>query len=119
MQLGIRSRFQANITEDGAIVLNARLFGDIIRKMPDDMIVFEADDKMMVSVTCGDADFPSWASAPTTSPSCPTWRTILLHLKQNVLKGMIGGTSFAVSTNETASSTPAPCSRSATASSPW
>ena len=57
MQLGIRSRFLADIIEEGEIVLNARLFGDIIRKMPDDVIVFSADEKMMVSVTCGAADF--------------------------------------------------------------
>ena len=102
MQLGIRSRFQANITEDGAIVLNARLFGDIIRKMPDDMIVFEADDKMMVSVTCGDADFHILGLSANDFPELPDVEDdFTCTMKQNVLKGMIGGTSFAVSTNET------------------
>ena len=102
MQLGIRSRFQANITEDGAIVLNARLFGDIIRKMPDDMIVFEADDKMMVSVTCGDADFHILGLSANDFPELPDVEDdFTCTMKQNVLKAMIGGTSFAVSTNET------------------
>lgn len=101
MQLGIRSRFQANITEDGAIVLNARLFGDIIRKMPDDMIVFESDDKMMVSVTCGDADFHILGLNAGDFPELPAVEDdFTCTIQQNVLKAMISGTSFAVSTNE-------------------
>ena len=57
MQTGIRTNVFANVVEGGDIVLNARLFGDIIRRMPDDMITFTADEKMMVHVSCGDADF--------------------------------------------------------------
>ena len=56
MQTGIRTNVFANVLEGGDIVLNARLFGDIIRRMPDDMITFTADEKMMVHVSCGDAD---------------------------------------------------------------
>ena len=40
MQTGIRTNVFANVVEGGDIVLNARLFGDIIRRMPDDMITF-------------------------------------------------------------------------------
>lgn len=47
MQTGIRTSFDADIREGGRIVLNARLFGEIIRKMPDDVIVFSADDKLL------------------------------------------------------------------------
>ena len=56
-QTGIRTSFDAQIREEGRIVLNARLFGEIIRKMPDDMIVFSADEKYMVHLSCGDASF--------------------------------------------------------------
>ena len=57
MQTGIRTRVEANITGSGDIVLNARLFGDIIRRMPDDVVTFTADDRHMVHLSCGDADF--------------------------------------------------------------
>lgn len=101
MQLGIRSRFQANIMEEGEIVLNARLFGDIIRKMPDDMIVFHCDEKMMVSVTCGDADFHILGLSAGDFPELPAVEDdYTCTMKQSVLKNMINGTSFAVSTNE-------------------
>ncbi len=103
MQLGIRSRFQADITEDGQIVLNARLFGDIIRKMPDDIIVFHWDEKEgnLISVTCGDAAFRIQGLSAADFPELPDVEDdFTCTLPQNVLKTMISGTSFAVSTNE-------------------
>ena len=57
MKTGIRTRIFADVTEEGTIVLNARLFGDIIRRMPDDVVTFTADDRQMVHLSCGDADF--------------------------------------------------------------
>ena len=39
------------------IVLNARLFGDIIRRMPDDTVTFISNEKLQVRLLCGDADF--------------------------------------------------------------
>ena len=57
MQTGIRTKVSADVAEGGDIVLNARLFGDIIRRMPDDVITFTADDKLRVHLSCGDADF--------------------------------------------------------------
>ena len=46
MQTGIRTGVDAQIQSPGRIVLSARLFGEMIRKMPDDVIVFDADDKL-------------------------------------------------------------------------
>ena len=57
MQTGIRTSFDADIREGGRIVLNARLFGEIIRKMPDDVIAFSSDGKGLVHLSCGDASF--------------------------------------------------------------
>ena len=47
LQTGIRTKVSTDVTEPGEIVLNARLFGDIIRRMPDDVVVFTADDKQL------------------------------------------------------------------------
>ena len=46
MQTGIRAKVSAGVSDPGDIVLNARLFGDIIRRMPDDMVVFTVDEKL-------------------------------------------------------------------------
>ena len=55
MNTGIRTTLDANITEEGALVLPARLFGDIIRRLPDDVVSFEADQNLKVKLSCGDA----------------------------------------------------------------
>ena len=101
MQTGIRTNVFANVVEGGDIVLNARLFGDIIRRMPDDMITFTADEKMMVHVSCGDADFHILALNAADFPDLPDVEDdYTCTVRQDILKAMIGGTSFAVSTNE-------------------
>ena len=100
-QTGIRTSFEAQIREEGRIVLNARLFGDIIRRMPDDIIVFSADEKYMVHLSCGDASFDILGLSADDYPELPEVDDeYSVTLQQKTLKAMIGQTAFAVSTNE-------------------
>ena len=100
MQTGIRTKVPAEIREDGEIVVNARLFGDIIRKMPDDVVTFAAD-KAVIRLTCGDAHFEIAAIGAEDFPELPVVEDqFSITMKQNVLRAMIGQTLFAVSTNE-------------------
>ena len=101
MQTGIRTRLEADIREGGRIVLNSRLFGDIIRKMPDDVIVFSADEKYMVTLTCGDTRFEILGLSADDYPEMPEVDDeYTFTMQQGILKAMINQTSFAVSTNE-------------------
>ena len=101
MQTGIRTNVDAEITETGVLVLNAKLFGDIIRKLPDDILVFDSDDKYNVRVTCGDAFFEIQGISAADYPELPEVEDqYSVTMKQNVLRAMISQTSFAVSTNE-------------------
>lgn len=101
MQTGIRTKFTADITQPGEIVLNARLFGDIIRRMPDDAVVFSADDRQVVHLSCGDADFDILGLSAADYPELPEVEDDCgLTIKQGLLSKMIEQTSFAVSTNE-------------------
>ena len=59
MQTGIRTSFDADIREGGRIVLNARLFGEISRKKPDDGRVFAADAQRLGPLSCGGASCES------------------------------------------------------------
>ena len=101
MQTGIRTRLEADIREGGRIVLNSRLFGDIIRKMPDDVIVFSADEKYMVTLTCGDTRVEILGLSADDYPEMPEVDDeYTFTMQQGILKAMINQTSFAVSTNE-------------------
>ena len=101
MQTGIRTTVPAEVKSGGDIVLNARLFGDIIRRMPDDVVVFTADDKLTVHVSCGDADFDITGLSAADYPELPLVEDeYALSIQQKVLREMIDQTAFAVSTNE-------------------
>lgn len=101
MQTGIRTTISAEVTAPGELVLNARLFGDIIRKMPDDVVTFTADDKQLVHLSCGDADFDIMALSAADYPELPEVEDEFgVSIQQRVLRDMIEQTSFAVSTNE-------------------
>lgn len=101
MQTGIRTKVSADVTSGGDIVLNARLFGDIIRRMPDDVVTFSADDKMMVHLNCGDADFDILGLSAADYPDLPEVEDeYCVSIQQKILRAMIEETAFAVSTNE-------------------
>ena len=101
MQTGIRTAFEAEIHEQGKIVLNARLFSDIIRKLPDDVVVFSADENFLVKLTCGDASFEILGMSADDYPELPEVDDeYRVSIGQKTLKAMINETAFAVSTNE-------------------
>ena len=101
LQTGIRTKVSTDVTEPGEIVLNARLFGDIIRRMPDDVVVFTADDKQLVHLSCGDADFDILGLSAADYPELPMVEDdFSVSIQQKLLRAMIEETAFAVSTNE-------------------
>lgn len=101
MQTGIRTSLSADVAEPGELVLNARLFGDIIRKMPDDAITFSSDERMTVHLHCGDADFDIMGLSAAEYPELPEVEDeYAVSLQQRTLRSMIDETLFAVSTNE-------------------
>ena len=101
MQLGIRTRFACDTEENGALVLNARLFGDIVRRMPDDTLTLVSDDALTVKLHCGDADFDIVGLSAADFPQLPeVEEKNAFALPEKTLGAMIRQTSFAVSTNE-------------------
>ena len=101
MQLGIRTRFACDVEEEGQLVLNARLFGDIVRRMPDDTVTLTSDEKLTVKVHCGDADFDIIGLPAADFPELPeVEEKNVVSLPEKTLGAMIRQTSFAVSTNE-------------------
>lgn len=101
MQTGIRTSLDADITESGSLVLPARLFGEIIRRLPDDVVTFSSGADLNVNLTCGDASFNILALSADDYPELPEVEDqYTVQIQQNILRSMIGETSFAVSTDE-------------------
>ena len=101
LKTGIRTRLEAEVSEPGSIVLNAKLFGDIVRKMPDDTVSFDCGADMMVHITCGMSSFDIMGTSAEDYPELPGVDTLQrVTVKEGVLKELIEETLFAVSTNE-------------------
>lgn len=101
LAMGIRTSIDADILEAGEIVLGAKLFGDIVRKLPDDIVYVETDEKMLTTIKCGRAVFNLVGSASDDFPKMPEVDcTREVKIQQSMLKSMISQTIFAVSDNE-------------------
>lgn len=101
MNTGIRATVDADVLEGGELVLNARLFGEMIRKLPDDVVTFQTNSNQVVHLSCGDASFDIISMSANEYPQLPTVEEeSSVSIAQNILSGMIDDTSFAVSTNE-------------------
>lgn len=100
LETGIRTIVPADIREEGTLVLGARLFGDIVRKLPDDIVTFQSEN-YMVNIKCGMSEFNILGTDPEEFPELPTveYQNSLI-LPQSRLKAMISQTLFAVSDNE-------------------
>ena len=99
-ETGISSAVQADVTEAGSMVLPARLFGEIVRKMADDTLLFQ-EDKLKVHISCGMSEFDLMGIDPEDFPELPTVEyQNSLDIQEQTLRSMIGQTLFAVSLDE-------------------
>lgn len=100
LETGIQATVPAEIREKGSLVLSARLFSEIVRKMPDDILTFSSNG-YNVNIKCGLSEFNILGTDPEEFPELPSVdQQNALTLKQPVLRSMIGQTLFAVSDNE-------------------
>lgn len=100
LETGIRTVVLAQVDQDGSLVLSARLFGEIVRKLPDDVVVFSSEG-YMVNITCGMTEFNILATDAEDFPELPTVEDKnAFTIKRGSLGSMIRQTIFAVSDNE-------------------
>ena len=98
---GIKTEVPAEVTTAGSIVLNARLLGEIIRKLPDDIVSFSTEEDNMVTITCGPSEFNILGTPAADYPELPAVDAqSAIQIPQGTLKKMISETIFAVSDND-------------------
>ena len=97
---GIRTVVPADIREEGSLVLSAHLFGDIVRRLPDDIISVSSEG-LNVHIKCGMSEFHILGTDPEEFPELPLVEyEHMVTVKRSALRSMITQTIFAVSTNE-------------------
>lgn len=101
LKKGIYTSIEADIAERGAVVVGARLFGEMIRRLPDGMVSVSSDENNNVVVKCGKTEFNFMGISPEDYPEIPSVDAENnIIISQSVLKSMINQTLFAVSTSD-------------------
>ena len=57
MELGIETKIEGEIAERGVIALDAKIFSEIVRKLPDSDVTIETDASFKTTITCEKAKF--------------------------------------------------------------
>ena len=97
MELGISTTIPAQVNKPGEIVLSARMFGDIVRKMPGDIISIQIDEKYNTIIRGDVTEFAIVGMSAADYPDIPKVEDgAAVNLSQAVLKSMIRQTIFAV-----------------------
>lgn len=101
LELAISTGIDAAIVEEGDIILTARIFLDIIRKMPSETVTIQSDEKMLTQILGSHTQYTILGIPASDFPELPAVsQSSLLTLPKDTLKNMISQTLFAVSTND-------------------
>ena len=101
METAITYDIAAEVSDPGQCILPAKLFGDIVRRLPEGPVTVVVDDAFKVSIRAGYASFTISAESADDYPELPDVNEgRAIRIPQNKLKELISGTLFAVSENQ-------------------
>lgn len=102
LEIGIKTSIDVVSSDKADLVVNSRLFSEIIKKMPTDEISISVDENLQMTITGGNTEYSVPVLSADEYPAIPDFETELsFTIPQSVLKDMINQTIFAVSTNDT------------------
>ena len=101
LELGIEYIMECDVKEQGSTVVNAIMFSEIIRKLPDTEISIKLNEKNLLEIECEGSLYKLATMNPEEFPELPKIEVEnSIELDQSILKNMIRKTIFAVSTEE-------------------
>lgn len=101
LEIGMTTTLPATVTEPGSIVLNAKLFSDILRKLPGDSVNIVCDEKLLTTVTSGVSEFTILGIPSEEFPEIPTLTECeTFEVPQGLLASMIRQTLFCISADD-------------------
>lgn len=101
MELGIETIVNGEIITPGTIAINAKVFSEIVRKLPDNDVIIETDDNYKATITCEKAKFNISGKSGEEFPTLPKIeKDKFITISQFTLKEVIRQTVFSISDNE-------------------
>ena len=84
LEVGVITSIPAQVSEQGSIILNAKILCDILRSLPSEEVSIEADERMTAKIKSGDAEF---SLLGINSNEYPELTTTMHHLSRLSPKG--------------------------------
>lgn len=101
LKKAIFTTLDADIQEEGTILVNSRFFGEMLRRMPDGIITVTCDKKNNICVKCGKSEYNFPGLEIEEYPEMPEFKEVsCIEIPQKVLKNMITRTIFAIAKEE-------------------
>lgn len=101
MELGIETKIEGDILEKGIIALDAKIFLEIVRKLPDSDITIETDSSLKTTITCEKAKFNIIGKSGEDFSYLPLIeRNDSIVISQFTLKEVVRQTIFSIAVNE-------------------
>lgn len=101
MELGIETVVEGEIEKKGLVAIDAKIFSEIVRKLPDNEVVIECDSNLQTTITCEKAKFSISAKSGDDFSYLPyVEKTEMITLSQFTLKEIIRQTIFSIADNE-------------------
>ncbi|KEI02001.1 DNA polymerase III subunit beta [Clostridium botulinum] len=102
IDLSIETKIEAEVEEEGSIVVDSKLFGEIIRKLPNSSIHINTTENNSIEIICEKSKFDLIHMDAEEFPNLPSINeNIIFSIPEKVLKNMIKGTIFAIAQDET------------------
>ena len=103
LQLGIETLIDGEIKQEGSVAVGAKVFFEIIRKLPSDNVSITVDEDYHMNISCGKAKFNIMAKSTDEFPYLPNIvKDKNVNISQFTLKDIIRQTVFSISDNENA-----------------
>ena len=103
LQLGIETLIDGEIKQEGSVAVGAKVFFEIIRKLPSGNVSITVDEDYHMNISCGKAKFNIMAKATDEFPYLPNIvKDKNVNISQFTLKDIIRQTVFSISDNENA-----------------
>ena len=101
MELGIETIIDGEIIENGIIALDAKIFSEIVRKLPDNEVVIETDASFKTVITCEKSKFNIIGKSGEDFSYLPyIERNEPISISQFTLKEVIRQTIFSIADND-------------------
>lgn len=101
MELGIETTIEGEIVQRGMIAMNAKIFSEIVRKLPDSEIVIETDPTSQTVITCEKAKFTIAAQSGEDFSYLPdVEKEESIIISEFSLKEIIRQTIFSIADND-------------------